>query len=32
MGWLISLINGISPFVGYLMPKPSLKTCGSVTI
>ena len=21
-GWLVSLFNGISTFVGYLMPKP----------
>ena len=24
VGWLVSLFNGISTFVGYLMPKPSL--------
>ena len=32
IGWLVSLFNVITTFVGYLMPKPSFKKNNSGTI
>ena len=32
LGWLVCLLNGISTFMVYLMPNPSLKKNSSITI